>query len=557
MADFTTNAQIHEFTLMKKIFFILLTLPIFAFSQKKDYKTYDKAVILFNNGEIEKAKKYTNKCIQKNSDWEDPYQLLGKIYEEEGDIEQAVENYYQGFDTNNSEDQLWWQRLGDLYFKNGFYKKALYHYKSFIAFNDKEESFYKKAIKHIQDCMFAINAMQNPVDFDLRNMGENINSKMPEYLPFISADGKKFIITRKVKGELGLQEDFFYSEKDEKNNWQKANNMSSINTAFNEGAISISADGRLVIFTACNRQEGKGSCDLYLKIIGSQNPINLKIVNSKSWDTQGCFSPDGKFLYFVSNRPGGYGGKDIWISEIDKNGFGEPFNAGQIINTEYNEMSPFLHADNLTFYFASDGHIGMGEFDLFVSRRKNASQAWMSPKNMGYPINTYKVENSLIVATNGKTAYYVSDRSGYGFEDIFSFHLPKERQAHEISGLELEIITKKIGEEVIFKSVQFRHNSFYLDETSFPELNKLLIYLNKNPQIKISIEGHTDNVGEERKNQILSENRAIAVYNYLVQNKINKNRLSYNGFGEMKPLLSNETENGRMLNRRTSFKIIQ
>jgi len=542
---------------MKKIFFILLILPIFTFSQKKDYKTYDKAVIFFNNGEIEKAKKYTNKCIQKNSDWEDPYQLLGRIYEEEGNIEQAVENYYQGFNTNNSEDQLWWQRLGDLYFKNGSYKKALYHYKSFIAFNDKEETFYKKAIKHIQDCMFSINAIQNPVDFNLRNMGENINSRMAEYLPFISADGKKFMITRKVKGELGLQEDFFYSEKDEKNNWQKVNNMSSINTAFNEGAISVSADGRLLIFTACNRQGGKGSCDLYLKIIGSQNVINLETVNSKSWDTQGCFSPDGKFLYFVSNRPGGYGGKDIWISEIGKDGFGEPFNAGPIINTEYNEMSPFLHADNLTFYFASDGHIGMGEFDLFVSRRKNANQVWMSPKNMGYPINTYKVENSLIVATDGKTAYYVSDRSGYGFEDIFSFHLPKERQAHEISDLELEIITQKIGEEIIFKSVQFMHNSSYLDETSFSELNKLLIYLNKNPQIKISIEGHTDNVGEEKKNQILSENRAIAVYNYLIQNKINKNRLSYKGFGEENPLLSNETENGRMINRRTSFKIIQ
>jgi len=542
---------------MKKIFFILLILPIFTFSQKKDYKTYDKAVILFNNGEIEKAKRYTNKCIQKNLDWEDPYQLLGRIYEEEGNIEQAVENYYQGFNTNNSEDQLWWQRLGDLYFKNGSYKKALYHYKSFIAFNDKEETFYKKAIKHIQDCMFSINAIQNPVDFNLRNMGENINSRMAEYLPFISADGKKFMITRKVKGELGLQEDFFYSEKDEKNNWQKVNNMSSINTAFNEGAISVSADGRLLIFTACNRQGGKGSCDLYLKIIGSQNVINLETVNSKSWDTQGCFSPDGKFLYFVSNRPGGYGGKDIWISEIGKDGFGEPFNAGPIINTEYNEMSPFLHADNLTFYFASDGHIGMGEFDLFVSRRKNANQVWMSPKNMGYPINTYKVENSLIVATDGKTAYYVSDRSGYGFEDIFSFHLPKERQAHEISDLELEIITQKIGEEIIFKSVQFMHNSSYLDETSFSELNKLLIYLNKNPQIKISIEGHTDNVGEEKKNQILSENRAIAVYNYLIQNKINKNRLSYKGFGEENPLLSNETENGRMINRRTSFKIIQ
>ena len=488
---------------MQKILFILLIIPTLVFSQKKDYNSYDKAVSYFNKGEIEKAKKSIEKCIQKNADWEKPYQLLGKIYEEEGDIELAVENYYKGFHKDKPTDQLWWQKIGDLYFKNGLYQDAMYHFKKFVAFQSKEASFYKKAIKHIQDCMFAVGAISNPVDFKPKNIGENINSEMAEYLPFISADGKQFVITRKVKGEMDLQEDFFYSQKDERNNWRKVKRMNSINTPFNEGAISVSADGRLLIFTACNRQGGKGSCDLYLKIIGSQNPINLKIVNSKSWDTQGCFSPDGKFLYFVSNRPGGYGGKDIWISEIGKNGFGEPFNAGPIINTEYNEMSPFLHADNLTFYFASDGHIGMGEFDLFVSRRKNASQTWMSPKNMGYPINTYKVENSLIVATNGKTAYYVSDRSGYGFEDIFSFHLPKEKQAHEISDLELEIITQKIGEEIIFKNVQFMHNSFYLDETSFSELNKLLVYLNKNPQIKISIEGHTDNVGEEKKNQML------------------------------------------------------
>ena len=136
-------------------------------------------------------------------------------------------------------------------------------------------------------------------------------------------------------------------------------------------------------------------------------------------------------------------------------------------------------------------------------------------------------------------------------------YLPKEKQAHEISDLELEIITQKIGEEVILKSVQFTHNSFEIDESSFAELNKLLAFLNKDSQIKISIEGHTDNVGEEKENQILSENRAIAVYNYLTQNKIAENRLSYKGFGETKPLLSNETESGRMINRRTSFKIIQ
>ena len=542
---------------MRKILFLLLIIPTLVFSQKNDYKSYDKAVSYFNKGEVEKAKKNIEKCIQKNVDWEKPYQLLGKIYEEEGDIESAIENYYLGFEHKNPTDQLWWKKIGELYFENGMYPNAMYHFKKFVAFQSKEAAFYKKAIKHIQDCMFAISAMQNPVAFSPENMGENINSEMAEYLPFISADGKQFVITRKVKDEIDLQEDFFYSQKDESNNWQKVKKMSSINSPFNEGAISISADGRFLIFTACNRVDSKGSCDLYLQLYEKEKAFNLESINSKSWDTQGCFSPDGKYLYFVSNRPGGYGAKDIWISEIGENGFGKPFNAGPIINTEYNEMSPFLHADNLTLYFASDGHIGLGGFDLFVSRRRDVSQDWDTPENMGYPINTHKVENSLIVGTNGKTAYYASDKGGYGLEDIFWVDLPKEKQANEISDLELEIITQKQGEEVILRNVQFSHNSFTLNENSFIELNSLITYLKKNPQIKIQIEGHTDNVGEEKENKILSENRAISVYNYLTQNNITENRLSYKGFGEQKPLAPNETEKGRKVNRRTSFKIIQ
>lgn len=542
---------------MRKILFLLLIIPTLVFSQKKDYNSYDKAVSYFNKGEVEKAKKNIEKCIQKNVDWEKPYQLLGKIYEEEGNIESAVENYYLGFEHKNPTDQLWWKKIGELYFENGMYPDAMYHFKKFVAFQSKEAAFYKKAIKHIQDCMFAISAMQNPVAFSPKNMGENINSEMAEYLPFISADGKQFVITRKVKDEIDLQEDFFYSQKDESNNWQKVKKMSSINSPFNEGAISISADGRFLIFTACNRADSKGSCDLYLQLSEKEKAFNLEIINSKSWDTQGCFSPDGKYLYFVSNRPGGYGAKDIWISEIGENGFGKPFNAGPIINTEYNEMSPFLHADNLTLYFASDGHIGLGGFDLFVSRRRDVSQDWDTPENIGYPINTHKVENSLIVGTNGKTAYYASDKDGYGLEDIFWFDLPKEKQANEILDLELEIITQKQGEEVILRNVQFSHNSFTLNENSFIELNSLITYLKKNPQIKIQIEGYTDNMGEEKENQILSENRAIAVYNYLTQNNITENRLSYKGFGEQKPLAPNETEKGRKMNRRTSFKIIQ
>ena len=204
---------------MRKILFLLLIIPTLVFSQKKDYKTYDKAISYFNNGELEKAQKLAEKCIKKNAEWEKPYQLLGKIYENKGDIQSAVDNYYLGFEQDNPTDQLWWQKIGDLYFENGMYTEALYHYKQFIAFSTKEKAFYKKAIKHIQDCMFSLVAMQNPVEFKPENMGENINSIMAEYLPFISADGGQFVITRKVKGEFDLQEDFFFSEKDEENNF--------------------------------------------------------------------------------------------------------------------------------------------------------------------------------------------------------------------------------------------------------------------------------------------------------------------------------------------------
>ncbi|MEE2700008.1 MAG: OmpA family protein [Bacteroidota bacterium] len=540
---------------MRKCFLILLFLPAIIFAQKKDYKTYDKAVYYFNNGEIEKAKNTVAKCIRKGSDWEKPYQLLGKIHESEGNLELAVEYYYKGFDQNNSNDQLWFKKIGDLYFENGEYTEALYHYKSFVAFADREEKVYRKSIKHIQDCMYAINAIENPVEFNPKNMGKYINSAKAEYLPFISADGKKFVFTRKVEGKFDLQEDFFVSYWE--NAWTDAKTMHSINTPFNEGAIAITADEGMLVYTACNRKGGKGSCDLYLKLNGKEQVVNLKNVNSKDWDTQGCFSPDGKFLYFVSNRPGGYGGKDIWISEISDNVFGKPYNAGSAINTVYNEMSPFLHADNLTFYFASDGHIGMGDFDLFVSKRESSEQDWADPENMGYPINTHKVENSLIVATDGKTAYYVSDNSGFGAEDIFYFNLPETKQANPISALELDIITKSAGEEVILKNVHFAHNSFELTSDSSKELDRLIAYLRRNPHLQIEIQGHTDDVGEQEKNQILSEKRAEAVFIYLRENKIISDRLIYKGFGESKPLVANDSEKGRSINRRTSFRVIQ
>jgi outer membrane protein OmpA-like peptidoglycan-associated protein len=216
-------------------------------------------------------------------------------------------------------------------------------------------------------------------------------------------------------------------------------------------------------------------------------------------------------------------------------------------------MSPFLHPDNLTFYFGSNGHIGMGDDDIYVSRRKNTLKEWGYPQNIGYPINTHNTENSLVVDNDGRTAYYTSNKSGFGLEDIFVFDLPADMQADEISDLELEIITQRIGEEVVLKNVTFASNSSEIDASSYAELDKLIAYLIKTPNFQIEIQGHTDNIGSDLDNLILSDQRAKAVYDYLII-KV-ENKLSYIGYGESKPLVPNDSENGRGLNRRTSFVI--
>jgi outer membrane protein OmpA-like peptidoglycan-associated protein/tetratricopeptide (TPR) repeat protein len=539
---------------MRTLVLILFLLPAISFAQKKDYKNYDKAVAYFHEGKVEKAKKLTEKILSKNADWTKPNLLMASIYADLGDIEEAARYMLYVYDEKTPADVMGIVQIAKLYYSNGYYENALYYFKAAQQLN--ADVLARKTALFINNCIFSMDAIRQPVAFNPENLGENINTEMEEYLPALSIDGNTLVFTKRIS-EKGYvpQEDFYISTRNEEGNWQEAMAYpGAINTARNEGAFSFSADKEIVVYTACNRDDGQGRCDLYLMLNNTTYNAG-KIINTKHWESQGCFSPDGKYLYFVSNRPGGYGGKDIWRSEITKKGFLSAENLGDTINTQYDEMSPFVHPDNLTFYFASDGHIGMGDDDLFVSRRVNAQQEWGAPKNMGCPINTHNSENSLIVANDGKTAYYTSDVSGFGKEDIFQFDLPEHLQAELLQGLELEIITQQAGEEVILKNVSFTSNSYALEKSSFVELDKLTTYLKKNPNLQIEIQGHTDDVGDDINNQILSEKRAKGVFDYLSSKT--ENSLTYRGFGETKPLVLNENANGRMINRRTSFVIIQ
>jgi outer membrane protein OmpA-like peptidoglycan-associated protein len=326
---------------------------------------------------------------------------------------------------------------------------------------------------------------------------------------------------------------------------------------------------------------------------------------------------------------------DIWKSVLTEKGtFSKPVNLGATINTEFDEMSPFIHTDNQTLYFASNGHPGMGDFDLFMSRRNYPAANWQRPINLGYPINTHGVENSLIVASDGKTAYFASDKSGYGQEDIFWFQLSEDFQAQQVAyvkakvydaksetplkanieivdlatgevmissftytktgelftclpantnyavnvsrddylfhsenfemndqsalqALRLDIPLQRLdrGNAVVLKNIFFDTDAYSLKEESEVELNTLLEFMKNNIDLNIEIEGHTDNVGSQEHNLTLSENRAKEVYSFLVDKGIAANRMTYKGFGDSKPIASNDSETGRAENRRTAFRI--
>ena len=338
---------------------------------------------------------------------------------------------------------------------SGDYQNAHIHFNVYLAQKGMSEKNRIVALKNSLNCEFAIEAMKNPVPFNPESVGNSINTEDDEYWPSMTADGQTMMFTRqKTHGDQHtslreLQEDFYISYFAD-NCWQKAFNAGTpLNTKQNEGAQSISSNGNYMFFTACDRSDGLGSCDLYFSafINGSwTEPSNLRHpVNSASWESQPSISADGKILYFSSSRPGGFGGKDLWFSTLnEKNIWTDPVNMGKFINTSGDEMSPFIHFDGRTLYFASDGRVGMGGFDIYMSRM-NDDSTWTEPINLGYPINTYNDEMGLVIESGGQKAYFSSIRDNINGKDIFSFNLYESIRPNPVSYLKGKVYDKDTG----------------------------------------------------------------------------------------------------------------
>ncbi len=330
----------------------------------------------------------------------------------------------------------------------GKFEKALEKTKTFLAIPNLQEKSKKVGLEKQKSYEFAVNfakrmSIKNYI-FNPVNMGENINSTNLEYLPSITVDGNKMIFNKRIESD----EDFYESEKIN-GVWQKAKLVpGKINTNLNEGAQNISQDGQWLIFTGCNYPEGLGSCDLYISFKNKNSEWseaqNLgKTINTDAWESAPTLSPDKRDLYFSSTRVGGFGGSDIWVSHNINGQWQKPENLGAGINTSGDDGCPYIHADNQTLYFNSNGRLGYGMSDLFVTRR-NENGKWQQPENLGYPINTVDDEGSMIVAADGKTAYYASDKGDFKNKiDLYSFTLREDIQALKTLWVKGKIYDKK------------------------------------------------------------------------------------------------------------------
>ena len=432
-------------------------LTSFTYAQYNPDKVNKKAINLYNaglnkaqDGEYEAALQLMDEAIAKDKKYVDAYLTKAGIYGQIKEYEKCILSYERAFaiDLAYSRDYKlpYAINLAGL----GRFEQALSAINEFLLSPTLNEPSRKAGEYRKRTFEFAVDYGRKHMDnyvFAPRNLGDSVNTADLEYYPSVTVDDNTLVFTRRVKG---YNEGFFESRRNQ-DGWSIARGMDGdINSNFNEGAQNISQDGEWLVFTGCNFPEGLGGCDLYLSIKtkrGWSAPENLgEPVNTEFWESAPSLSPDKREMYFSSNRPGGFGGKDIYVSRLQPDGrWSAPENLGEAINTAGDESCPFVHADNQTLYFTSNGHVGYGGDDLFAARRK-AGEEWKDVANLGYPINTIENEGSLVVAADGKTAYYASDRADTrGGLDIYSFELREDIRPNKtlwVTGLVYDVNSK-------------------------------------------------------------------------------------------------------------------
>lgn len=544
----------------------------------------------------------------------------------------------------------------------------------------KDKIELKEVERRLVECANGKEFVANPKPFAITNIGREINSEYEDYAPILNADETQIVFTTRrrdgntfenVADDNKPYEDIFIAEK-AGGAWQRAKNIGSpVNGKYSDSDLTLSPDGKTLFIY---KDEGNG--DIYECVKGSDGkwsePKPLPgIINSSYRESSVSITADGKTLYFASERPGGFGGSDIYVATKGSNGeWSRVKNAGTSINTERDEDGPFITFDQKTFYFSSEGRKGMGGFDIFKTTLLDPDKLeWSEPENMGYPINSPDDDIYFSSSKDGKRWYYSSVREdGMGYTDIYvitpveetkkapevakndppkeepkkeepkkeepkkeepkvaptlkyivsvvdadtkapldarvrmqsvkdklvvgasdlgggkteftitatqakDYQIAVEREGYvfqtitqKIAGAKADAqpITKEIamrklvvGTVSILRNIYFDFGKASFKTESYPELNKLETMMRQNQSLQVEIAGHTDYVGTKGFNKMLSQLRANAVKNFLVNKGIDARRIKSVGYGEERPLASNDDEKeGRELNRRVEFKVL-
>lgn len=407
----------------------------YSSGSKKAIKRFEEARTCFNAGNTACAEEGLLNAIKADDQFIEAYQMLAQLCYEQGRMEEAICYFAQTLEIDPEGNPEAYRLLAGLKLMHGDYSGALTDIEHYLALPAEQVKSKTAGAAIRESCIFAVDAMKNPVPFEPENLGPAVNSEYSEYWPALSVDEQILMFTVMLPGPaqneadpFNLHEDFFYTTRQD-GEWVKRKNAGSpLNTTDNEGAHSMTADGITLWFTACNRQSGLGMCDLYYSSWEGDrwsSPRNAgSPLNSRYSEKHPAISADGRILYFSSNRPGGKGSYDIWMSKRTGESWSGPVNLGDSVNTPGLEQSPYIHPDQQSLYFSSTGWPGMGQGDLFLTRRKAGD--WTVAENLGYPINTNDDEIGLSLNALGNRAYFASDR-GEGIDtDIYSFEMPEE-----------------------------------------------------------------------------------------------------------------------------------
>jgi outer membrane protein OmpA-like peptidoglycan-associated protein/tetratricopeptide (TPR) repeat protein len=640
---------------MRKICFGILFLLLVFSVQAQTYSIVDgRAIKLFEEaGQLTLARQYDQAlekyqaAIAREASFLEAYIKMSQLLMTQGKLEEAEKIALQG--KNRLQGKNATRKLaGDFgwfftnyYLKLGQYKAAIDEFglvENLFDDQFKKTIYFTDMVKQID---FLKTHIQDVKSIQKERLANPLNGFQLQYFPVLTADGEQILFTKRDGIKNTDKEDIYTSYLDSAGIWSKPVSISqTVNSIYNEGTCTVTADGNVLIYTSCDAPDSFGSCDLFISRKKNgiwQSPTNMGMkVNSTTWDSQPSLSADGRVLFFSSNRKGGFGGNDIWYSVLQEDqSWSEAKNLGSVINTPKDEISPFMFFNNELLFFASNGHFGFGGMDIWMSKVENGE--FQKPENLGLPINDQLDQVALFITAQKDFAYYTELVTNVDSKDrslLYRFRFPKEiylgdnllvtegkvfnsktnepieaklslvslandstlyefrsdgktgeflmlypeksvsglyveKQGYlpkiynverdsirNVKNLRVEMVPISRGEEFVFENIFFEFDKYELKPESFSSLKRLSKFLKENPQVRILISGHTDNVGNSSYNLQLSLQRAKRVQDYLFQQGFDSSRVEVEGKGDKNPMVPNSTLENQALNRRISIQIL-